>query len=529
MPYDQIYWNGGGGFENPGEYITSAQQRMVVGKTASSHPDSAFTVHPAVEDQDNLAGIANYLAVTGSRDGYTNNAAYADFIANNNSDTFFMGVHDSNRISVTHAGIPYNGCRLILRTEFGYAAGRPTFDSNSQDGNPAGATGEDNLVNEVYFKSFSVYKNNVLQRPRESNHAGNQFVNITSANSTLPAAATVAKVGTTLTFANVDIRTYLLPNFVVVQGTNRLNITSIDGITTATTDSTVANFTAAAFSIDIACGSPDVDDCVFSPSNELAIRGGSYTSAGVQGRGNNATWGLFCVKDAWVNGVVVNNLFRDTTKNGGTEGNYWPEEHPLFSRFTEPGNAATPNFTTADGHLDFDGDGNPDIPTRNIYGFSIWSTEYIQPTPGVNTFLFQVQGFGAPRKSSAAWPCYDNDIGALSAGTTAGQLPVNALNRDGVGVARACVGLRPWDGSSLIEANDQVLAERSYPFCLAEVGFNAPFPNATANHYLTLWETDEVIAPGDTFSVALSTVSHQKRSNFKFADMRYQLILMAKN
>lgn len=249
----------------------------------------------------------------------------------------------------------------------------------------------------------------------------------------------------------------------------------------------------------------------------------------MQGQGNNATWGLFCVKDALVNNAVVNNVFRDTTKNGGTEGNYWPEEHPLFSRFTEPANAATPNFTTADGHLDFDGDGAPDIPTRDIYGYSIWSTQYIQPTAGVNTFLFQVQGFGAPRKSSAPWPCYDNDIGALSAGTAAGQLPVNALNRDGVGVARACVGLRPWNGVSLIEDNDEVLAERSYPFCLAEVGFNQPFPNVTADHYLTLWETDEVIAPGDTFSVALSTVSHQKRSNFKFADMRYQLILMAKN
>ena len=289
-------WNGGGGFENPGEYIRSAQQRMVVGKTSSSHPDSTFTAHPPVEDRDNLGGIANYLAVTGSRDGYNNNPAYADFLANGSDDTFFMGVHDSNRINVTHAGIPYNGCRLILRTEFGYAAGRPTFDSNSQDGNPPGGVGEDNLVNEVYFKSFSVYKNNVLQRPRESNHAGNQFVNITSTNSTLPAAATVAKAGNVLTFANVDIRTYLLPNFVVVQGANRLNITSITSNTTATTDSTVANFTAAAFSIDIACGSPDVDDCVFSPSNELAIRGGDLQRSWSAGPRQQCNLGIILCK-----------------------------------------------------------------------------------------------------------------------------------------------------------------------------------------------------------------------------------------
>ena len=152
MPYDQIYWNGGGGFEDPGEYITSAQQRMVVGKTASSHPDSAFTAHPAVEDADNLltvTPVSDYLAVTGSREGYSNNPAYADFIADNSNDTFFMGVHDSNRISVTHAGIPYNGCRLILRTEFGYAAGRPTFTTNLV----GGSAGEDNLVESFDFKS----------------------------------------------------------------------------------------------------------------------------------------------------------------------------------------------------------------------------------------------------------------------------------------------------------------------------------------------------------------------------------------
>ena len=120
MPYDQIYWNGGGGFEDPGEYITSAQpQRMVVGKTANSHPDSTFTPHPAVEDANNLltvTPVSDYLAVTGSREGYSNNTAYANFIANNSDETFFMGVHNSNRINVTHAGIPYNGCRLILRT-----------------------------------------------------------------------------------------------------------------------------------------------------------------------------------------------------------------------------------------------------------------------------------------------------------------------------------------------------------------------------------------------------------------------------
>ena len=532
MPYDQIYWNGGGGFEDPGEYITSAQpQRMVVGKTANSHPDSTFTPHPAVEDANNLltvTPVSDYLAVTGSREGYSNNTAYANFIANNSDETFFMGVHNSNRINVTHAGIPYNGCRLILRTEFGYAAGRPTFTTNLV----GGSAGEDNLVNDFDFKSFSVYKNNVLQRPRESNHAGNQFVNITNANSTLPAAATVAKVGTALTFTNVDIRTYLLPNFVVVQGINRLNITSIDGVTTATTDSTVTDFTAAAFSIDIACGSPDVGDCVVSTSNELAIRGGNYTNAGVQGQGNNATWGLFCVKDALVNGAVVNNLFRDTTKNGGTtttfpdEGNYWPEEHPLFSRFLDvsPGS----QDDTFNGWWDFDGNNAHDTPGP-FDDYSMWSSEYQQQGTS-QVFLYDVRGFGVNlRKSSAAWPCYGNDIGALSAGTAAGQLLVPALNRDSPKLIRSSVGLKEDTGRTFQEDNDEILARNAYPFCLARYGFDPPWPRATADHYLTLWETDEVIAPGDVFSVALSTLSIEKSPNFKFADMRYQLILMAKN
>jgi len=534
MPYDQIYWNGGGGFEDPGEYITSAQQRMVVGKTANSHPDSLFTPHPAVEDLNNLqteptaqdpnqASISDYLAVTGSRQGYSNTPAYADFIANNSNDTFFMGVHDSNRISVTHAGIPYNGCRLILRTEFGYAAGRPTFTTNLV----GGGTAEDNLVESFDFKSFSVYKNNVLQRPRESNHAGRRFVNITSANSTLPATATVAKAGTTLTFANVDIRTYLLPNFVVVQGANRLNITSIDSITTATTDSTVANFTAATFSIDIACGSPDVDDCAVSTSNQLAIRGRDYRAAGVQGQGNNATWGLFCVKDALVNGNVVNNVFRDTTKNGVSEGNYWPLEHPLFSRFLDvfPGS----QDTTFNGWWDFDGDSVHDTPGR-LDQYSMFSSEY-QQQGTTQVFLYDVRGFGANlRKSSAAWPCYGNDIGALSARANAGRLPVPVLNRDSPKLTRCSVGLKEDTGAGFQEDNDEILARNAYPFCLAQYGFDDPFPRPnTADHYLTLWETDEVIAPGDVFSVALSTLSYEKSPNFKFADMRYQLILMAKN
>jgi hypothetical protein len=247
----------------------------------------------------------------------------------------------------------------------------------------------------------------------------------------------------------------------------------------------------------------------------------------VQGQGNNATWGLFCVKDALVNGAVVNNLFRDTSKNGGTEGNYWPLEHPLFSRFLDVFPGSQDN--TFNGWWDVDGNDAHDTPGQ-FDQYSMWSSEY-QQQGTTQVYLYDVRGFGANlRKSSAAWPCYGNDIGALSAGTDAGQLPVPALNRDSPKLIRSSVGLKEDTGATFQEDNDEILARNAYPFCLARYGFDPPWPRPnTADHYLTLWETDEVIAPGDVFSVALSTLSIEKSPNFKFADMRYQLILMAKN
>ena len=162
MPFDQIYWNAGIAFADPGESVDGAEATTTYGQTANSDPTSALTeVWPVGADatDESTFDEDEGILVQGGTSQVMTDQQYK-----------FQGIHAGGQISVAHVGKPFRGAELRL-----------IFARRTQEnGWTSSSAGE---FNRVDIKYINVYKNGTLLRSSDTIVDGGTTYNLSSPNS----------------------------------------------------------------------------------------------------------------------------------------------------------------------------------------------------------------------------------------------------------------------------------------------------------------------------------------------------------
>jgi hypothetical protein len=533
VPFDQIYWNSGLPIADPGEYVTSTTKVAKIGQTANRNPDSAFSFpggNTTDQQVDEWFGLkSNTITV----------------------NNIFHGIHVTDPLTIS-PDKPYKGARLVLkRKTFIYydfdAAEAPGGDCENFD-----RTEKETL--QFGFQHIKVKKNSVVQRPAEHGTLASASADTQTRfgdtdpkynKYTYSAYSFDGTVGTTVLTFYGDYQDYDTnpggspdwyadpPHYIInkdflllIDGT-LYTISSITrtgtyagGYTYSinTNEDLVSTYTKEEdFVIWEKRGSPRVDSVVHVVDTDATTDGTLNASSDsdfndYNGDGmSESTWGMLPYKYDELD--IVENLSE-----------YVPAFENVDESTFEPWLGPSYSASVADG---IDGGFGSDPPgtadTRTM------SYRYVPPG-GTSVGGSLVYHRNLSFVSQAAWPQYENDIAALTdtpGGTRSGGIIGNRSTAPGSAVYPGIPSNAAWDmvaeasrENRVDEANVNAQSNRNkgkYPYVLGDAGFYAALdqndpPVLGADdpldyedpHYLTIWETDEIITPGDTYEVTLS-------------------------
>jgi hypothetical protein len=448
-----------------------------------------------------------------------------------NQDNMFNGIHKNDMLEVTTTGKPYKGCYLILKrktyiyNEFNIGTDQGTLQSNVTLGgvsvpvteaviNPTHSIKDQVDTASVRYKYISIYKNGVIQRP-------DYFVEVPSSQigngSAGPMTCNIS--GTTITLNNTfqnngEHRRYFRTNFLINIGGTDFTITAVNQ-NNITVSSAPGNGTNQAFTIKIPAGSPDrstVSDVAGSDLNDAVANNSTW---------DEFTWGMYPSKHL---GNTV--LFEDTDNYGST------------ARTVSEVGTRSPHFSSNDNeefvieqHVS-----NGSNLWFGAFSFSVNFTTFSHnnlsnPPAFVDSDFERISSF-----SSAIWPNYKNNLNSADFPTEVAQTQDGTIGNFIAGAFPGQNQFEFWDqmnaaarvhgnGNLIINAldpntslalNHQVNRNNnSYPYVLGECGYDIADINGNSDHdpivtasqgdahCLTIWETDEVVPPGTTFSVSL--------------------------
>ena len=644
-PFDQIYWYSPGGmlFEDPGEWVRGSEVRGLVGKTANGNPDSAFsyptTYSRSVWGNESTETAAVWGGGVPTSD-HVKEVESKSIICNptlaEDLDDLYMGFHiDENPVTVTWPDTKsksLNGARVIMeiRKEVIHAdmfvgAGTPLYGSHNYAASDVNARRVEIATSEFAFMNIGVYKHSEgdapdpstdLQKPQNFIEYNGEQTFGDGTTKTIESLGNVSKSGNTVTFASIDPREYFFEGFKIKINTTEYTVSSVSS-TTVTTTAGGNHTSTSSWSILIPAGSPDTSYAPHVNDHSLsATLVNSATSSNWAGK----TWG-FCLNKydtAGTERFETNTRGEDNPVDGwvrdavGSDG--WYIRHEATK---------SPFFSSKEFHIRHYYWNSPEFldPTdTNVTNY--WSDFNVGEGPYNNSLYRMVVGqsdefesFELTSKSSAIWPNYQNNIRALTAGTSAGQ-----INDDGFGPAGAFgLGYGPspdgintqgygwWDqtrvsrrihgefmsslGSmyaNIVPHNSMATSDTDankkrkskafwrnlyyYPYLLGVAGYfvreryetsfrevmgdidppsgedvdsddNSDFADSGVGDpfYFTVWETDDIITPGTSFSVTAQVpfVGSQNQSGEAQSDETYakdtaiyykvKLILMAKN
>lgn len=459
----------------------------------------------------------------------SHHAAQPPFLRN--QDNMFNGIHRNDMLEITTTGKPYKGCYLVLKrktylyNEFNIGTDQGTPQANVTLGgvsvsvtdaviNPANSIKDPINTASVYYKHISIFKNNVIQRPNYFTEVPSTQISNGSAG---PMTCDIA--GTTITLNNTfqnngEHRRYFRTNFLINIGGTDFTITAVNQ-NNITVSVAPGNATNQAFTIKIPAGSPDrstVSDVAGSDLNDAVANNSTW---------DEFTWGMYPSKHL---GNTV--LFEDTDNYGST------------ARTVSEVGTRSPHFSSNDNEEFV-------IEDHVANGTNLWWGHY---SLSANFTNFSHDNLGNPPTvvdsdfmrispfSSAIWPHYQNNLNAAAFPTDVNQ---TADANIGAFIAAAFPGQNQfefWDqmndafrahGTSNLSVNasdpniNNALLQQafrnnnSYPYVLGESGYESadvdgnsdhdPISTAAQDdaHCLTIWETDQVIPPGTTFSVCL--------------------------
>jgi len=510
VPFDQIYWNSGLPIADPGEYTSSSTKVAKIGQTANRNPDSTFSF-PGGKTTDQE--VDEWFGPKANKESVNN---------------IFVGIHVTDPLTIS-PDKPYKGARLVLkRNAFKYHDIAGTCDNWTKTTDKTQAFG---------FQHIKVKKNGVVQRPAEHGTLVNASLATQTRFGDINPEYVKYDWGTTYSVdGSVGTNSLTLyadygsgwdtvpPHYIinkdfllVIDGTT-YTISSITrtgtfvdtttftmGYTYSinTNESLSSTYTKETdFVIWEKRGSPRVDSVVHVEDSDDTTDGTNNASSSsdfndYNGDGmSESTWGMLPYKYDELD--VVEDL---------------PELIPAFENVTQAVFGAWSGPSYSAGHTDYGTDSIAD--TKSL--------SYQQKeSPHESDVWYKVLS----TVSQAAWPEYENNIAALTdtiGGTRSGGI---IGNRYGEVAYQGIPGNGAWD--RVYEANRENRVDQNnlnaqsnrniykYPYVLGNAGFyranDANDPPVLGQdplffedpHYLTIWETDEIITPGDTYEVTLT-------------------------
>jgi hypothetical protein len=475
MPFDQLYWNAGVAFADKGEMRSSSETVEKFGETTTRDPDSTFVPLSASNNNGSYNdGVSTHTGNTvvggvGTR-VILSDANMATLFSNGKT---FCGIHKDDPISVTWSGRPAKGFYVVLEhTGFRNAGlfANPNTTLDYFGGYEFAAT------RGLQFWSASVYRNNNLLKPTTyltingdgtaRGTAGTNEIRITSSSLTdieeeFAEGFKIKVVG----------QTYEVTKVSASSGVNRLTLTSnIIG----------SSFSLHSYEVLIPEGSPDTGT-IYHPTISS-----TSSSAETIGSYDNKTWGFVPVKWSY-NG------------DGGAASADFETTGPL-----NIGGDDVKNYATRSPHFSEKGRTNSNTFSQESAGaFSLASSLSRAFWPKYQVDYrseFSTTVNGLPGGGSIGYNGNDDDVFSATYGGT-----VSSIAKFGIPGVTTRI-----HGNASDEVEDFEMMHSPYPYVQADyahdgVVMNDSSAGLTARAYLTLFESDDVLPPGETIKASWAT------------------------
>ena len=502
-PFDQIYWNSGLGFAEPGEYVFSSAKVGQLGQTANRNPDSTFSLPGGTTNQNEA------------------DSWLAQKVNNETVFNLFHGIHANDPLTIS-PDKPYKGARLVLKRE-AYWYFTSCADLYSR---------QITTTQALAYQYIKVKKNGVVQRPAEHGifpnptdetiarfasvsgpdpkyhkwTIGNFYIDGTNGTNTLTwyYGAEVNPDGGPFTLWYPA--QYIRKGFFLHLDGVLYEVASVDDATNSVTtvETITSTITKEPLVVWEEKGSPGIDDVVHVVDTQ-------DTTAGIINASSNAsfnddsgdgmedsTWGF--VPHKYDPSDLASPYYEDTTS-------------PVFEAWSGP------NFSSEY----YDDWGAGGTASDGVPDTQMLSYAQSALAVGGSTVKWKLPSI----QSQAAWPQYLNDFYTLTnndAGIrSGGPFGNNAAPDYSEVLYQGIPDVNRWDQVyqvSRINRKDQndVQAQsyrnmNQYPYLGGAAGFyNANDPGGALGqtptdwetpYYMTIWETDEVLTPGDTYEVTL--------------------------